>query len=39
VQGSVVALRDALVLQDLAAAKLALEKVKKPYSQMFLKFG
>ncbi|MEQ1593944.1 MAG: hypothetical protein ABL985_02490 [Casimicrobium sp.] len=39
VQNSVAGLRDALVKQDLAAAKSALDKVKKPYSQMFLKFG
>jgi hypothetical protein len=39
VLASVVAVRDALVRQDAAAARAAMEKVKKPYSQMFLKFG
>jgi hypothetical protein len=39
VQGSVAAVREALVRQDLAAARAALDKVKKPYSQLFLKFG
>jgi site-specific recombinase len=39
VQASVAAVRDALVRQDPAAAKAAMDKVKKPYSQMFLKFG
>ena len=39
VQDSVAAVREALVRQDLAAARAALDKVKKPYSQLFLKFG
>jgi hypothetical protein len=39
VQASVAQVRDALVRQDPAAAKAALDKVKKPYSQLFLKFG
>ena len=33
------AVREALVRQDPAAARAALDKVKKPYSQLFLKFG
>ena len=39
VRSSVAAVRDALAQQDMAAAKAALDKLKKPYSQMFLKFG
>lgn len=39
VQNSVAVVREALVRQDLAAARAALDKVKKPYSQLFLKFG
>lgn len=39
VQGAVASVRDALVRQDVAAAKAAIAKLKKPYSQLFLKFG
>lgn len=39
VQASVVAAREALVRQDLAAAREALGRIKKPYSQLFMKFG
>lgn len=39
VQASVAGVRDALVRQDSVAAKAAMDKLKKPYSQLFLKFG
>jgi hypothetical protein len=39
VEASVAALRKAVLEQDAAAARKALGELKKPYSQMFLKFG
>lgn len=39
VEASVAALRKAVLGQDAAAARKALGELKKPYSQMFLKFG
>lgn len=39
VHKSVSNLQDALILQDVEAAKAALSKVKAPYSKLFLKFG
>lgn len=39
VQASVDALLQALARQDATAARDALDKLKKPYSQLFLKFG
>ncbi len=39
VQASVVALRSGLLSQDTSAVRQALEKLKAPYSRMFLKFG
>ena len=39
VQASVAGLRDALIANDVKAARDALKRVKRPYSQLFLKFG
>lgn len=39
VEGSVQAVKNAALSQDAAALKAAMEKVKAPYSKLFLKFG
>lgn len=39
VEQSVSALRQAVLAQDLAKVRAALDQLKKPYSQMFLRFG
>lgn len=39
VQASVVALREAVFAQDPKAAREAMKQIKRPYSQLFLKFG
>ena len=39
VEGSVVALRSAVLSQDAPAIRQAIDKLKGPYSRMFLKFG